>query len=59
MIQILRGNRLLIDIFGKLSYRSGLDRYHECTLTLKMLAYISALLRIKVEVLPSKPLKAI
>ena len=27
MIQILPGNRLLIDTFGKLLYLSGLDRY--------------------------------
>ena len=28
MIQILLGNRLLIDTFVKLLYLSGLDRYH-------------------------------
>ena len=42
MIQILPGNRLLIEIFGKLSFWSGLDRYRECILTLNIWAYIFA-----------------
>ena len=53
MIAILPGNRLLINIFGKLLYRSGPDRYRECTSTLNIWAYIAALLQILVEVLLS------
>ena len=63
MIQILPGNRLprFINVFGKLSYRSGLDRYIANALQHWQFGHIFLLsfLRIKVELLSSKPLKVI
>ena len=56
------GNRLLIDIFGKLSYQSGLDRYRECTSTLNIWAYrpISAFFcELRLKYCHPKPLKEI